>query len=75
MLLQPRLLRQIRLQPSPSDYESGDFYWLPRKSGHEMLMEPYKDLVDRDSVLMTSVCVPFWDRGKFVAQWDEGGTS
>lgn len=58
---------RIRLQPSPSDYESGDFYWLPRKSGHEMLMEPYKDLVDRDSVLMTSVCVPFWDREKFVA--------
>ena len=58
---------RIRIQPSPADYESGDFYWLPRKSEHEMLMEPYKDLVDRDSVLMTSVCVPFWDRGKFVA--------
>ncbi|MBI5168307.1 MAG: methyl-accepting chemotaxis protein [Candidatus Eisenbacteria bacterium] len=57
---------RIRLQPTPADYESGDFYWLPRKSEREMLMEPYKDFVDRDSVLMTSVCVPFWDRGKFV---------
>ena len=57
----------IRLQPTPPDYESGDFYWLPRKAGREMLMEPYKDLVGADSVLMTSVCVPFEDHGRFIA--------
>ncbi|MFN8588346.1 MAG: methyl-accepting chemotaxis protein [Candidatus Eisenbacteria bacterium] len=58
---------RIRVQPTPDGYESGDFYWLPQKQHREMLMEPYKDLVDADSVLMTSVCVPFWDRGRFIA--------
>ncbi len=57
----------IRLQPTPDGYESGDFYWLPRRAGREMLMDPYKDQVGQDSVLMTSLCVPFWDRGRFVA--------
>ena len=57
----------LKLQPTPANYESGDFYWLPRRARREMLMEPYKDVVGQDSVLMTSLCVPFWDGEKFIA--------
>ena len=57
----------LKLQPTPADYESGDFYWLPRRARREMLMEPYKDVVGQDSVLMTSLCVPFWDGERFIA--------
>ncbi len=57
----------LKPQPTSPGYESGDFYWLPRRAGREMLMEPYKDMVGRDSILMTSLCVPFWDRGRFIA--------
>jgi methyl-accepting chemotaxis protein len=57
----------LKLQPTLAGYESGDFYWLPRRAGREMLMEPYKDVVGQDSVLMTSLCVPFWDGQTFIA--------
>ncbi|WP_143447911.1 methyl-accepting chemotaxis protein [Kineosporia sp. R_H_3] len=51
------------------DYEKegvGDYYLLPKKSGKEVVLDPYTYAIDGVDVLMTSVCVPVVVGGKVV---------
>ncbi len=58
----------IALEPL-KDYEvagAGDYYQLARKSGREVIMEPYFYDAGGKKVLMTSIVVPIKIDGKFV---------
>ncbi|MBX9936200.1 MAG: methyl-accepting chemotaxis protein [Burkholderiaceae bacterium] len=59
---------QVMLEPLV-DYDkpvAGDYYLLPKKTGEETLMEPYKYMVSGKEVLMTSLVVPIMVDGRFV---------
>jgi methyl-accepting chemotaxis protein len=49
-----------------SSTESSDWYQIPKRHGKETLMEPYRDTVGGQEVLMTSLAVPMSIDGKFV---------
>lgn len=49
------------------DYDSdGDFYLLAKNSGKEMILDPYKEIVDNKEVMMTSLVVPVEENGKVI---------
>ena len=50
------------------DYEKegvGDYYLQPKKSGKEVVLDPYTYAIDGVDVLMTSVCIPVTVNGTF----------
>ena len=50
------------------DYEKegvGDYFLLPKKTGKEVVLDPYTYAIDGVDVLMTSVCVPVTVNGTF----------
>lgn len=51
------------------DYEkdgAGDYYQLPKKSGEEVILEPFPYTIDGKEVLLTSLVIPLIENGKFV---------
>ncbi len=50
------------------DYEKegpGDYYQLPKKTGEEVIIEPYPYMIDGKEVLLTSIVLPVKIDGKF----------
>ena len=59
---------QLIVEPL-TDYEkpvAGDYYLLPKKTGEETLVEPYKYMVSGKEMLITSLVVPIVVDGHFV---------
>ena len=59
---------QLIVEPL-TDYEkpvAGDYYLLPKKTGEETLIEPYKYVVSGKEMLITSLVVPIVVDGRFV---------
>jgi methyl-accepting chemotaxis protein len=59
---------EIGFEPN-KDYDSegaGDYYQLPKRSGREVIMEPYLYEAGGKKILMTSICIPVKVGGKFV---------
>ena len=48
-----------------ADYETSDYYVLPRKTGKECIINPYNYTVQGKEVLMTSLVVPIAANGRF----------
>lgn len=48
------------------DYENGDFYNLPKKTGQETVTNPYKYPISGKDVLMSSIVVPIKNENKFL---------
>ena len=45
----------------------GDYYLIPKRTGSETIMEPYKYEIDGEEILLTSLVVPIKNRdGKFI---------
>lgn len=44
----------------------GDYYFLPKKSRHEMILEPYEYIIDNRKVNITSLVVPIKKDGNFI---------
>lgn len=44
----------------------GDYYFLPKKSGHEMILEPYEYIIDNKKVNLTSLVVPIKKEQQFI---------
>lgn len=48
------------------DYETGDFYNVPKNTGQETVTEPYKYPISGKEVLMSSIVVPINYEGEFM---------
>jgi methyl-accepting chemotaxis protein len=55
----------IKLEPIV-DYETGDFYNYPKKTGKETITNPYTYPISGKNVLMSSIVVPIKYKNKFV---------
>lgn len=59
---------KVALEPL-ADYDKPGanlWYELPRQKGGEVMMEPYEYRISGKTVLMTSLMVPFFSRGRFM---------
>ncbi|MCP4353976.1 MAG: HAMP domain-containing protein [Desulfobacterales bacterium] len=48
-----------------TDYETGDYYLMPRKTKYEFIKEPYQFLLNGSKILVASLTVPIVVEGKF----------
>ncbi|MFZ6031123.1 MAG: methyl-accepting chemotaxis protein [Chloroflexota bacterium] len=56
---------EIMLEPL-RDYETSDYYTLPRRTRQEQIIDPYPYVVQGEEVLMTSLVVPIVANGEFL---------
>ena len=49
-----------------TDIDTSDYYLIPKKSGEESMIEPYKYVINGKEILMTSACVPIRHKGAIV---------
>ncbi len=47
-------------------YENGDWYVIPKKTGRQILTEPYEYEINQKKILMTTAAAPMFLNGKFV---------
>jgi len=60
---------ELQLQPGTFSYQdevTQDYFRLPKESKQDILLEPYSDMVDGKSILMTSLISPIMVNQKFL---------